>query len=84
MAYKPAVADFDRMLVGNPVALRFQWTDRNRLESGQAVRDVLGKAVSYAKKWDEYEKKMASWTPPKEEPKPEPKAEEEKGRRARG
>jgi hypothetical protein len=83
MAYKPAVADFDRMLVRSPVALRFQWTDRNRLDSGGSLREVLGKAVAYAKKWDEYEKKLAAWTPPKEEPKAEEakkaKVEGEKG-----
>jgi len=79
MAYKPAVADYDRMLVRNPVALRFQWTDRNRLESGESLREVLTKAVTYAKKWDEYEKKKAAWTPPKEEPKAEePKRDEKK------
>jgi imidazolonepropionase-like amidohydrolase len=76
MAYKPAVADYDRMLVRSPVALRFQWNDKNRLESGDSLREILAKAVAYAKKWDEYEKKMASWTPPKEEP----KAEEPKGK----
>ncbi|MFN0006526.1 MAG: amidohydrolase family protein [Planctomycetota bacterium] len=80
MAYKPAVADYDRMLVRNPVALRFQWTDRNRLESGQSLREILTKAVAYAKKWDEYEKKLAAWTPPKEEPKPEEaKSDDKKG-----
>lgn len=82
MAYKPAVADYDRMLVSSPVALRFQWTDRNRFESGESLREILVKAVSYAKKWDEYEKKMASWTPPKEEPKAEEaqgKGDESKG-----
>jgi hypothetical protein len=80
MAYKPAVADYDRMLVRNPAALRFQWTDRNRLESGEALRDILTKAVAYAKKWDEYEKKLAAWTPPKEEAKPaDAKSEDKKG-----
>ena len=71
MAYKPASADFDRMLVKSPTALRFQWTDKNRLESGKSLREILEKAVAYAKKWDDYEKKLAAWTPPQEEPKAE-------------
>jgi imidazolonepropionase-like amidohydrolase len=66
LAYKPAVPDYDRMLVKSPAALRFQWTERNRLESGDALKELLGKAAAYAKKWDEYEKKLAAWTPPKD------------------
>jgi imidazolonepropionase-like amidohydrolase len=66
MAYKPADSEVDKMVVADPVALRFQWTERNRLESGKAVRDVLAKAVDYHRKWSEYEKKLATWTPPKE------------------
>lgn len=67
MAYKPAGSEFERMVVADPAALRFQWTDKNRLESGKAMREVLAKAVEYKKKWDEYQKKRAEWTPPKEE-----------------
>jgi imidazolonepropionase-like amidohydrolase len=66
MAYKPADSEIDKMIVADPVALRFQWTERNRLESGRAVRDVLAKAADYHRKWSEYEKKLANWTPPKE------------------
>jgi imidazolonepropionase-like amidohydrolase len=66
MAYKPADNDVEGMVVADPVALRFQWTERNRLESGKSVRDVLVKAAEYHKKWAEYEKKLAAWTPPKE------------------
>ncbi len=79
LAYKPASSDFDRMIVRNPTALRFQWTEGNRLESGKSVREVLQKAADYAKKWDEYEKKLAAWTPPKEgaEAKPDEKKEGE-------
>jgi imidazolonepropionase-like amidohydrolase len=65
MAYKPAGTDLAKMVIADPVALRFQWPDRNRLESGQAMREVLAKAIDYEKKWSEYEKKRASWTPPK-------------------
>jgi imidazolonepropionase-like amidohydrolase len=65
-AYKPAGSNVEKMLVRDPTALRFQWTERNRLESGKSVREVLAKAAEYSKKWDEYEKKMATWTPPKE------------------
>lgn len=66
MAYKPADSDVAQMVIADPVALRFQWTERNRLDSGKAVREVLGKAADYHKKWVEYERKMATWTPPKE------------------
>jgi imidazolonepropionase-like amidohydrolase len=83
LAYKPAGADIDKMVVRNPTALRFQWTERNRVESGKNVREVLEKAAEYSKKWDEYEKKLAAWTPPKEgaeskaEPKPDGKSDGE-------
>jgi hypothetical protein len=75
MANKPAASDFERMLVKSPVALRFQWTDKNRLESGNSFRETLAKAAAYDKKWEEYEKKLAAWTPPK----PEEHVEESKG-----
>jgi len=79
LAYKPASGDFDRMIGRNPTALRFQWTEGNRLDSGKAVTEVLQKATEYAKKWDEYEKKLAAWTPPKEsaEAKPDEKKDGE-------
>ncbi len=66
LAYKPAGEDFERMIIADPVALRFQWTDRNRLQSGNGLKETLAKAVEYEKKWQEYEKKKAAWTPPKE------------------
>jgi len=66
LAYKPASSEVERMIVRSPTALRFQWTEENRLESGKPVREVLQKAQDYAKKWDEFEKKLAAWTPPKE------------------
>jgi imidazolonepropionase-like amidohydrolase len=65
MAYKPAGTDVSKMVIADPVALRFQWPDRNRRESGEAMREVLAKAIDYEKKWTDYEKKRASWTPPK-------------------
>jgi imidazolonepropionase-like amidohydrolase len=68
MAYKPAGEDVDAMVVADPVGLRFQWTDRNRAKSGEALRETLAKAADYDKKWKEYETKKAAWTPPKEEP----------------
>ncbi|MFN0241582.1 MAG: amidohydrolase family protein [Planctomycetota bacterium] len=64
MAYKPAATDLGEQIVGDTVALRFQWSDRNRLQAGESLREVLAKAVEYAKKWSEYEKKLASWKPP--------------------
>jgi imidazolonepropionase-like amidohydrolase len=76
LAYKPADDDVDKMVIADPVALRFEWTDRNRLQSGKALREVLAKAAEYHKKWQDYEKKLANWTPPKETE--SPKAEEKK------
>ncbi len=64
MAYKPAGQDIERMVVADPVALRFQWSDRNRRESGKALEEILKKATEYDKKWADYEEKAAKWTPP--------------------
>lgn len=64
MAYKPAGEDIERMLVEDPAAVHLVWSDPNRLEAGKAVRKVLQSAVEYKRKWDEYEKALAAWTPP--------------------
>ncbi|MBL8863699.1 MAG: amidohydrolase family protein [Planctomycetes bacterium] len=64
MAYKPAGDDPVAMVVDSPAALRFGWTERNRRDSGAALKDRLKKAVEYAKRWDDYEAKRAAWTPP--------------------
>jgi len=68
MAYKPAGDDVETMVVDATAALRFSWAERNRRESGNALKDRLQKAVEYAKKWAEYEQKRATWVPPPEEP----------------
>lgn len=68
MAYKPAAQDFAGQVVGDPVALLMDWTDKNRLEAGKAVRAVLEKAVAYDQKWKEYEQALAKWTPPASAP----------------
>ncbi len=68
MAYKPAGDDLETMVVDATAALRFSWAERNRRESGTAMKDRLQKAVEYAKKWAEYEQKKAAWVPPPEEP----------------
>ncbi|MBK7642778.1 MAG: amidohydrolase family protein [Planctomycetes bacterium] len=79
LAYKPAGQDVDDMVVADPAALRLRWNDRNRLQAGRAVREVIGRAAEYRNKWDEYEKKLAEWTPPPDEPaKPAAKEEESK------
>jgi imidazolonepropionase-like amidohydrolase len=64
MAYKPAASDLKSMIVSDPTALRLQWTDRNRLESGKSVTQLLDKAREYEKKWREYEEAIAKWVPP--------------------
>jgi hypothetical protein len=66
MAYKPAGDDLDRMIVADPCALRLNWSERNRRDSGRAVVELLKKAGDYTRKWAEYEDKMAKWTPPPE------------------
>jgi imidazolonepropionase-like amidohydrolase len=63
MAYKPAAREFERQVVGDPVALRFRWEDQNRLRSGQSVRELLAKAAEYRAKWNEYEQALAAWKP---------------------
>jgi imidazolonepropionase-like amidohydrolase len=64
LAYKPAAQDVEAAIVADPAALRVQWTDQNRLKSGQRVRETLEKARDYAKKWAEYEEAMKKWVPP--------------------
>ncbi len=79
MAYKPAGTDVDEMVLADPAALRLRWSDRNRLQSGNAVREILARAADYRRKWDEYEKKLAAWTPPKEAEGAKPDAEKKDG-----
>lgn len=64
MAYKPAANDFASMVIADPAALRLQWTDRNRLESGKNLTQLLEKARDYDKKWREYDEAIAKWVPP--------------------
>ena len=71
MAYKPAGSDLETMVVGDPNALRMQWSDDNRHESGEKVLKALEKAKKYKTEWEEYEKEIAAWEPP------EPKANED-------
>jgi len=71
MAYKPAAADGERQVVADPVTLRLEWTHRNRLKSGEEVRELLAKAVEYRAKWQEYEQELAEWVPDPPEPEEE-------------
>jgi imidazolonepropionase-like amidohydrolase len=61
MAYRPAAGSFERKIVGDPVALRLKWTEENRLQSGQGVRELLSKAAEYRAKWLEYQEALAAW-----------------------
>lgn len=65
MAYKPAAGDFDGLVVADPAALRFTWSDRNPSRVGASVRSVLEKAVKYHQDWQEYEEALAAWEPAK-------------------
>jgi imidazolonepropionase-like amidohydrolase len=77
VAYKPAAESMNGQLLGDPTAVRLQWTDDdNRLNSGKDVRELLAKVKDYREKWIEYEKAMSTWTPPPPEP---PKAAEKEG-----
>lgn len=67
MAYKPAGQDLDHMIVDEVAAVFLQWSHPNRLAAGAQVRDLLAKGAEYKAEWDQYEKEMAAWTPPKEE-----------------
>lgn len=83
MAYKPAATEVEEMVVAEPAALRINWTERYRPQSGAAVRGQLAKAVEYNKKWDDYEKKLAAYVPPKEAA-PAPEAKKEDGAKKDG
>ncbi|MFT5289452.1 MAG: imidazolonepropionase-like amidohydrolase [Planctomycetota bacterium] len=81
MAYKPASSDLDSQIIADPTAVRVNWTDRNRANSGAELRELLTKATDYLTKWAEYEQALASWTPPPpaaEEDGDEEEADEEK------
>ena len=78
LAYKPAGSEVEDMVVAESSVLRINWTERYRPQSGAVVRGQLAKAVDYAKKWDEYEKKLASYIPPKESP-PAAEAKKDEG-----
>ncbi len=79
IAYKPAGEDTSTMVVGDPNAVRMQWSERIRVSSGEKVKETLAKAAEYKKKWEEYETAIAAWVPkPPEPPKAEEKKEEEK------
>jgi len=82
MAYKPAGQDLETQVLGDPVAVRLQWSSRNRMASGVAVRSLLAKAKAYREKWIEYEKAIASWTPPPPEEEAKEEDEDEDGEKA--
>ncbi len=77
MAYKPASEDSESKVVADPCALRLQWTNANRLQSGSRVKELLEKAREYDKKWRDYEEALKKWVPPAAtEPESEAKADE--------
>ena len=74
LAYKPAAADRDGMVVEDEAAVRMVWSSSDRYSIGSNVRATLAKAVDYHRSWVEYEQAMAAWTPPAPEP---PKEDDE-------
>jgi imidazolonepropionase-like amidohydrolase len=84
LAYKPAGTEVEDMVVSESSVLRVNWTERYRPQSGAVVRSQLAKAADYAKKWDEYEKKLASYVPPKPTVAAQPAAKKEEGAKKEG
>ncbi|MDF1797692.1 MAG: amidohydrolase family protein [Planctomycetota bacterium] len=82
LAYKPAGADYESMVVEDDAAVRMIWSSSDRYRIGSNVTSMLEKAVKYKESWEEYEAAMAEWTPPApkvekaEEGKDEDKAED--------
>jgi len=77
MAYKPAGQELEAMIVADPAAISLQWSEKNRLESGQKVKELLREAAEYDQKWREYRKELEAWTPPEPEPDDEEDEDEE-------
>ncbi|MEM7517851.1 MAG: amidohydrolase family protein, partial [Planctomycetota bacterium] len=77
MAYVPAGENVDHMVLADPAGMRFPWRESDRSKSGLRLRGVLRKAKDYKSKWDDYEEKLAKWTPPAPEPEPAPVAPDE-------
>lgn len=78
IAYKPAAVSFDELVVDPVATVRLGWDSGITTLAGQNVRQLLGRAKSYADKWDKYEADMAKWTPPAPEaPKADDDEEEE-------
>jgi imidazolonepropionase-like amidohydrolase len=84
LAYKPAGTEVEDMVVSEASVLRVNWTERYRPQSGAVVRSQLAKAADYAKKWDEYEKKLASYVPPKPAAAAQPAAKKDEGAKKEG
>ncbi len=64
MTYKPVGTVPSSMILSNPAGMWLVWDHSIPSMAGAAVRDILGKAETYKKKWEEYEAKLAAWTPP--------------------
>ncbi|MFT7662260.1 MAG: imidazolonepropionase-like amidohydrolase [Planctomycetota bacterium] len=78
MPYKPAASDYDRQVIADPVTVRVDWSENNRLVSGNTVKGLLEKASEYIGKWSEYEMKLAEWeAAPKAKPKAKKSVDDE-------
>ena len=64
MPYKPVGTNPGSMVLRNPAGVRLMWDNPIPSMAGASVRATLGKAAEYKKKWEEYEAKLAAWTPP--------------------
>jgi len=78
MPYKPAASSSARQVIADPITVRVDWTENNRLQSGQNVRGLLEKATKYVEGWAEYRRKLAEWeAAPKSESKAKSKDDED-------
>lgn len=64
MTYKPVGSNPSSMVLSNPAGMWLVWDNSIPSMAGAAVRATLSKAAIYKKKWEEYEAKLAAWTPP--------------------
>ena len=64
LAYKPAAAKYEDLVVEDTAAVRLTWSSSDRYNIGKGVKGLLGRAVSYRADWAAYHEAMSNWTPP--------------------
>ena len=64
LAYKPAAANYEDLVVEEVAAVRLTWSSSDRYNIGKGVEGLLARAVAYRASWAAYHEAMANWTPP--------------------